>query len=352
MPLTVYERAEFLKKSGWSGVSGQRIGDDWSQRQYFRIEKNGRTAILMHSVPDYDPKSVAGHRLEDFIKIGKYLKSLGLSVPEIYATELNHGLILMEDLGCQSLNDLMKQGVAQAQDYYLLAAQILEHLSDNARQPPIAIPDYFSSHIYIGKRRVLDWYIPARLGGQNPPDYETGFRMAWQTIERGLPPPLTGLQHGDYHPGNLLYLAERTGIAKLGILDFQGAFLTPIPYDLVNLLEDARKIVPIETKTEVKNHFLNHLKPSERERIEAWYVVLSAQFHCRVIGQAISLAHRKNMTRLMGFIPILEQYLAQELHHPLLRPLAEWFRDVGIDFTNAAHIDLNSLGPLIDPHAF
>lgn len=352
MPLSVYERAEFLKKSGWSGVQGHRIGDDWSQRQYFRIEKNNRTAILMHSVPDHSPQSVAGHKLESFVTIAKYLKGLGLSVPDIYATDLGHGFILMEDLGNDSLNILMTRGAEQEKDLYLLATHVLKFLGAKTRYPAIKLDHYFSSHIHIGKRRVLDWYIPARRRVHNPPEFEAGFMTAWRAIEQNLPPPILCFQHGDYHPGNLLYLPERTGLTKLGLLDFQGALLAPMPYDLVNLLEDARKTVPQAAKTAAKDSFMAGLKPEEKQSFELWYAALSAQFHCRVIGQAISLAHLKNITRLMNLIPILEHYLAQELRHPLLRPLAEWFQDIGVDFTKPAQIDLLSLPQFIRPDAF
>lgn len=352
MPLSVFERAEFLKKSGWSAAEGYCIGDDWSQRKYFRITKDGRHAILLHGIPDHDPRSIAGHKLESFINVAKYLRGLKLSVPEIYATDLGHGLILMEDLGSETIDILMSRGTAQEKDLYLLASSALKFLNVNALAPPLSLPNYFSSHIYIGKRRVLDWYIPARRQKRNPNEFEEGFASAWQEVEKNLPPPKLCFQHGDYHPGNLLYLPERTSLAKLGILDFQGALLGPSPYDLVNLLEDARKIVPPEAKFSAKNTFTTGFSLEEKESFELWYVVLSAHFHCRVIGQAISLAHKKNITRLMSLIPALEHYIVKDLAHTALKPLASWFHDAKIDFSQNANIDLSSLSNYVTEKAY
>ncbi len=353
MPLSVYERAEFLKNSGWSGVSGEPIGEDWSQRKYFRIKKGAKSAILVHSVPDYDPKAVAGHKLGDFIDIGKFLSSLSVSVPEIYATDLNHGMMLIEDFGDRDFIELVSDKNKQRQaDAYRLATQCLMHLYKTGASIPIDITDYSLSHIHKGRQRVVDWYVPAVLKSKNPDSLLKDYLALWDKIEIGLPPVEKRFLHGDFHPGNLMYLPDRVGYHQVGLIDFQGGMVGPAPYDLVNLLEDARRDVPEAIKQDCLNQFVAVLSAEERESFLAWYPVLAAQFHFRVIGQAIKLALRSDITRLMGLMPVLSRHIQKDLKNPLLAPMRQWFDDLGVSFDPDIKIDLNEIRTFIRSDAF
>ncbi|HOO50025.1 MAG TPA: phosphotransferase [Alphaproteobacteria bacterium] len=353
MPLSVYERAEFLKQSGWSGATAEPIGEDWSQRQYFRIRKGSRSAILVHSVPDNDAKAVAGHKLIDFVEIGRFLGKLEASVPEIYAKDLAQGLMLIEDFGDYDFIKLISEmnGVRQA-DAYRLATQCLMHLYKNAAYIPFDIIRYEDSHIHKGRQRVVDWYIPSVLKRKNPDDLVAEYLGVWNQIERELPPVVQRFQHGDFHPGNLLYLPDRIGFRQVGMIDFQGGMRGPAPYDLVNLLEDARRMVPEEIKQSCLEMFVSTLNDQERESFLAWYPVLSAQFHFRVIGQAIKLAVCSDITRLMDLMPILSRHILRDLAHPSLRPMKRWFDQLEVDFNPDLSIDLGEIKPFIRADAF
>ncbi len=352
MQLSAYERADFLKKSGWSGVEGVPIGEDWSQRKYFRVIKGSRSAILVHAVPDDDLRSVPGHKLGDFVDIGRFLKKTDVSVPEVYAFDLNHGLLLIEDFGDRDFSGLIAEGGARQMDLYKLAANCLIHLYKRAAYVPIDLPDYFESHIHTGRRRVVDWYMPAVLGRRNPDGVAEEYLDIWEDIEKSLPPVVRRFQHADYHPGNLIYLPDRLGIKQVGLIDFQGGVMGPAPYDLVNLLEDARRIVPQEIKDACLAQFTASLSGAEKESFQMWYPVLAAQFHFRVIGQAIKLAMKSNITRLMDLLPVLAVHIQKDLQNPALAPMKDWFDRQGVDFSEDHKIDLVKLAPFIRPDAF
>jgi aminoglycoside/choline kinase family phosphotransferase len=120
----------------------------------------------------------------------------------------------------------------------------------------------------------------------------------------------------------------------------------------VNLLDDARRIVPDDIRSMCLNRFIEHLMPAEKEAFLAWYPVLACQFHCRVIGQAVKIAVHSGKTRLLDLVPILSHHLQHDLKHPLLAPLAQWFAEQKIDFRETATIDLSGLAPLIREDAF
>ena len=126
----------------------------------------------------------------------------------------------------------------------------------------------------------------------------------------------------------------------------------PAPYDLANLLQDARRVVSDEIQKLCMQRFLENIPPDDRVIFSAWYPVLACQFHCRVIGQAIRLAVKDRKTRLLSLIPTLQHHLRADLAHPVLQPLQEFFERNGIGFSDALMVDPGSLEPLIRDDAF
>ena len=351
-PLSQAQRAEFLKQSGWSGVTESPVGEDWSQRKFFRIEKNGRTAIVMHAVPDHDPRATPGHKLHDFIKISACLRKIGLSVPEVYAHDLQRGLLLVEDFGHQDFSSLIVQGTDREYDAYLLATKTLAHIYSKTEDVSIELPDYYAGHVHKGRQRVVDWYMPSVLQRKNQDGFVEDYLSVWASIEDTLPRVKRRLLHGDFHPSNLMWLPERNGVQQTGLIDFQGAMIGPAPYDLVNLLDDARREVPDDIRQECLSVFVGAMAKEDKEAFLEWYPVLSAQFHCRVIGQALRLAIRDQKTRLLDIIPILRRHLVRDLSAPVLKPMKDWFSAQGIDFMEQGSIDPDVAKSYIREDAF
>jgi aminoglycoside/choline kinase family phosphotransferase len=345
------QRTEFLRTSGWAGAHEIPVSGDWSQRKFFRIDRKGKTCILIQSFPDEDHRATPGHKLKDFVRISKYLNNIGLSAPEVYAQDLAHGLLLVEDFGSSDFSVLITQSEVVERDMYLLATSALKYLYRKTEFIAIDLPDYYASHIHKGHQRVVDWYMPAMLHKTNSDDLVTEYLKVWKQIERGLPQVKRRFLHGDYHPGNLMWLPERQNFRQAGFLDFQQAMMGPAPYDLVNLLEDARREVPVAIRKECLAMYVEGLPAEDRESFIEWYPVLATQFHCRVIGQAIRLAIRDQKTRLLSIIPVLRRHMVRDLAHPQLKPLKDWFLAQGVDFSVTTPIDIEKTTPFIRPDA-
>lgn len=350
-PLSEAQRGEFLRNSGWVGAQEAPIGEDWSQRRFYRIINKSKTAVLIQSYPDDDPRMTPGHRMRDFVRISRYLIDLGLSAPKVYAQDMPHGMLLVEDFGSHDFASMIEQNKDMERDLYLHATATLKRLYQKTEFIAIDLPDYFQSHIHKGHQRVVDWYMPAMLGRANADHDVDEYHRIWKQIEKSMPQPKLRLLHGDYHPGNLMWLPEREGYQQTGLLDFQQAMMGPAPYDLVNLLEDARREVPADIKRECLTAYVSALDAEDRESFLAWYPVLATQFHCRVIGQAIRLAIRDNKTRLLSIIPVLRRHITRDLGHSHLKPLKDWFLTKGLDFNASEQIDLTKTAPLIRPDA-
>ena len=158
--------------------------------------------------------------------------------------------------------------------------------------------------------------------------------------------------HIDYHFENLMWMDKKQALARCGVLDFQGAMTGPVPYDLANLLEDARIDVPADLRTTMMDRYCRTMSPEERDVFRSWYRVLATQFHCRVIGQFIRLAVHDDKTRYLSMIPRVAGYIREGLKDPVLAPLAQWFADHEIDFSKVDGFRPDAIRPHIRPDAF
>lgn len=340
-------KQKFLQQAGWDDATETTVGEDWSQRHISRLKKGGKTAILMHSLPDDDPRITPGHKPSDYVRLAKYLSDLSLSAPEIYEADPSQGLLLVEDFGETSFHEL-----GSTQEMYLAATDVLAHLYAETDRADIALPDYYGGFINTARRRVIDWYTPAVRRRINEDELVEEYLRIWSAIEAKLPPVPIRFLHIDFHTQNLMWLPGRKGLKRVGLIDFQGAMRGPAPYDLANLLRDARKIVPDGIQSACYAQFRARIPATEFDIFDAWYPVLAAQFHCRVIGQALRLAIVLGKTHLLSLIPVLQQQILRDLELPELAPLAAFFQRNGIGFGQEIQIDLDALRPLIRSDAF
>lgn len=199
---------------------------------------------------------------------------------------------------------------------------------------------------------MVDWYIPAVTGKVNDAGLIDDYLSVWAEIENSLPMVPQSFLHIDYHFENLMWLPDRDGLFRCGVLDFQGAMVGPAPYDLANLLEDARVDVPEDLRLTMLDRFCADMSAEEKENFMNWYRVLVTQFHCRVIGQFIKMAKQDGKTRYLDYLPRVAGYLHQGLKHPVLQPLQQWFDEQGIDFAAVPDIDLDVTDALVSKDIF
>lgn len=326
-----------------------RVGEDCSFRRYLRISKNGRSAILMEA--EAGVAATPGHAMSDFIRIGSLLSAAGIHTPALYEAAPDDGFLLLEDCGDVSFKAAIETG-ADAGALYALAVDVLAAIRERVDCAGARLPAYYASHVHQGMRRVVDWYLPAVRGRPNPSGLADEFLAVWEEIEREAPPCPSGFLHIDFHAENLMWMPGRDGLARCAVLDFQGAMEGPLPYDLANLLEDARRDVPADLRAALLERCCTGMGRAEREAFARRYRILATQFHCRVAGQFIRLAVRDGKSRHLVHLPRLTRYLRDGMADPALRPLRDWFAAQGCDFSVAPAVDPDTVGALVGVDAF
>lgn len=323
----------FLEQHGWDIASS--IEGDASLRRYFRVHKSAQTGLLM------DCSAEAPGTLKNYIEIAEWLNNQGLKAPQIYEAEESIGLAIIEDFGDTSFKQALEQGESE-ETLYKLAVSVLEVFRKT--ECDLRLPKYYESPIHEGRRRLIDWYVPAMRGRANEPELVYEYLKIWDEIEHELPRPAMGFVHADYHVENLLFLPNERGEEQAGIIDFQDALYGPLAYDVANILEDARRDVSPELRDFILSYYDEYFK--------LWVRVLGTQFHSRVIGQFIKLGVA-GKTQYLSHMPRLHNYMREGLAHPLLEPLQSFLKENGVDFENdAPEIDLDQFKPLISEDAF
>ena len=319
---------QFLDRYGWSVV--KEFPQDGSVRKYCRVEKNNQTAILMDAV---EPEA-SGNRIDDFIRIGEWLNTIGLKAPEIY--EADGPYLLLEDFGDVSFKSAIEQG-SDVAELYSLARDILEVMKDE--DCPLELPDFYDARVYKGREFLIDWYLPA-IGFENGQHVLNAYLEAWNEIENTLPDCPQGFLHIDFHVENLMWLPEEQGIKRCGILDFQGAMIGPKPYDLANLLEDARADVSEDIRTDILSQY--------DVEFCAWYRVLATMFHCRLMGQFIKIALEQDNDKYLQYLPRVSGYINEALNDPILGPLNTFFKDIKLDFSDIKSLNADEFSTNIN----
>jgi len=295
----------FLATHGWSGDISPVAGDA-SFRRYFRVASAGRSAILMDAPPPHeDPRP--------FIRIAQWLTRHGFAAPAIHAADLTQGLVLLEDFGDVRLRETADAGEAAALPHYAAAIDLLVALRAH---PAGDLPPYDRAVLHREAGLFVDWYCPAVGLAVDEP----GYRAAWDAVfDHALTDtPVTVLR--DYHAENLMLVgADR----RLGLLDFQDALAGHPAYDLVSLLQDARRDVAPSLETAMLARY--QAATGAGETFMAAYHVLGAQRNAKIIGIFTRLWKRDGKPRYPALCPRVWTYLERDLAQPVLAPVARWF---------------------------
>ncbi|NRB00334.1 MAG: phosphotransferase, partial [Rhodobacteraceae bacterium] len=249
--LTASQRA-FAKQFGWENAHAQALAGDASSRRYKRLtHDNGSTAILM-IVPEYDIAS-----LERFRRVSAWLTSEGLNAPDELGCEPGMPFLLIEDFGDDLFATRLDTSPDQARDLYGVATDVLCHAG--RATPPDDLPK--ASFTSLGQTVVepLEWYPGADLELK----YELATAVTQSLKTLNFPDPVFSFR--DFHAENIVFCAERSGLAQAGLLDFQDAFLAPIAYDLASLLRDARREISESIRSAMIERFAETAKLNRRD---------------------------------------------------------------------------------------
>jgi N-acetylmuramate 1-kinase len=308
----------FLQHAGWGTAKRWRLAGDASFRKYDRLEGTPGRAVLMDAPPPHED-------VRPFVRIAKHLHTLGFSVPKILAENHDAGLLLLEDLGDDTYTRLLARGHDERALYELaIDALIALHRVPETAVIPAGVKTYDTPRLLEEVNRINVWYRPLMNAQAVSSTAQHEFDAIWQKVLPQAWAAPTSLVLFDFHVDNLLGLFDRPGMTACGILDFQDAVAGPVTYDLLSLLEDARRDIDPALVANMKARYLAAFPSLDPQAFATSWAVMAAQRHVRVIGTFARLKIRDNKPHYLIHMPRLWRYMDQCLQHPVLADLKDW----------------------------
>lgn len=304
--------AEFSARAGWADAAVEPLPGDASFRRYFRLTRSGgESAMLMHAPPPHEDPA-------PFLAVARWLGDNGLRAPAILAAEPEAGWVLTEDFGNDRMRDWLDIHPADERAAYEAAVEALVALH---RIPAGPFAPYDMA-VYAREAALLtEWYCPAQGLKVDAAGYAAAWEAALAPLLARQSPGVTVLR--DYHAENIMLLGGQPQ-APQGLIDFQDALVGHPAYDLVSLLQDARRDVSVDLETAMLLHYAHHAGVTHEDFL-ADYALLGAQRNAKIVGIFTRLNARDGKPRYLGMIPRVWDALERDLAHPALETVAAWF---------------------------
>jgi N-acetylmuramate 1-kinase len=335
----------FLGDAGFMDAKRERMPGDASTRSYARLAQDDGTSILMNSPrrPDgpaiYDgkPYSAAVHLAEDikpFVAIANGLRRHGFSAPAIRHIDLDQGFLITEDFGGAGVIEgepprpIVERYEAATDVLAALHRETLPETLPLTRELDYAIPVYGVDAWLVEIGLMTEWYLADR-GAELSREGREEFEAMWrQVLAKPAAAPRTWVMR-DFHSPNIIWLDERTGILRVGIIDFQDAVLGPAAYDLVSLLQDARIDVPEQLELTLLTRYIKARRAADSHfdaaEFAELYAIMSAQRNTRLLGTFARLNRRDGKPQYLRHQPRIWTYLNRSLAHPTLAGFRDWY---------------------------
>ena len=342
--------AEFISAQGWGAAARAPVAGDASSRRYERLEIDGQKAVLMdapvlgegvtcpvgaddaaRTALGYTAVArLAGANPHAFICLATELTRRGFSAPRILGADIENGFLLMEDLGVGRVaEDLQKAPALEAEIYgaaidTLAAIYRSSFMPDmNARGAAWHVGDYDALALQAEADLFTDWYAPHFDSGLSA-DAQAEWTQLWGQAYEALDAHASGLTLRDFHVENIFYLPRREGTANIGLIDFQDALFAHPSYDLVSLLEDARRDVDPALIEPLIKRFCEGAGIKDDEKFRAAYAVQAAQRNAKILGIFVRLNTRDGKPHYLELIPRVAAHFCNDLSHPALAGLKAW----------------------------
>lgn len=301
---------DFLAAADWGRAEVRPLAGDASFRRYFRVVEPGRRAVLMDAPPEHED-------VRPFLAVARLLLSAGFSAPRILGEDQARGFLLIEDFGDRLMGPVLKEQPGLEADIYAQAVDILAALHRTAA--PAGLAPYDRAALVREVMVFAEWYAKAAGIAVDEAAYIAAWDAVWQDVlaETATQPVVT---LRDYHADNLMLL-DRPGVQALGLLDFQDALAGHPAYDLVSLLQDARRDVDPLLEQAMLDRFAGAGNPA----FLASYEVLGAQRNVKILGVFVRLRDRDGRTGYVERLPRVWGYLGRNFAHPALAPVRAWF---------------------------
>ncbi len=303
----------FLAEAGWGAAHRADLAGDASNRRYLRLEQGARRAVLMDAPPE------RGEDIRPFLAVTAELRARALSAPEPLAADPEAGLLLLEDLGDALFARVTARDAAAEPALYAAAVDLI---AAETRAPVAAdLAPYGEAALAAEARLATDWYLRGALG-QPPPEGLAEEIEALLLAALAAPAAdRSALVLRDYHAENLIWLPDRAGHARVGLLDYQDALLGSPAYDLVSLLEDARRDLAPGLAEAMLARFLAARPDLDATAFRADYAALGVQRNLKILGVFARLAMRDGKPRYLALMPRVWGHLRGDLDHPVLATL-------------------------------
>lgn len=311
-PTREEQRAAFLARAGFAETPLIALPADASTRRYFRL--SGEGLLLMDSPAHSEP-------IGPFVQVAQHLRGLGLSAPALIQVDEAAGLALIEDFGHDTYTRLLAAGHPQAALYRLAvdALVVLHRAPTSAEMAP-----YDARQLRDEYALFIDWYIPLLIGQPEAQDLRDAFLQLFSEACGDVAQRREALVLRDFHVDNLMLLEGRDGVAACGLLDFQDALLGAAAYDLMSLLEDARRDVPEALRVALLTHYLMQRPELDAPRFLEDYRRLAAQRHAKVLGVFVRLAGRDGKHGYLAHLPRTLGLFVRALDAEAFAPLRTW----------------------------
>ena len=318
MPSRDALRQRFLQSSAWKNAELEAFGQDASFRQYFRLHEGPKAALLMDAPPDRES-------IQPFIDISQHLQKMGLSAPQIFHADTDSGFAIIEDFGDKTFTRLLIDNHDE-KSLYLLATDCLLALHNHQQSTNIHHLPQREDTLLEEALLFCDWYYPKITGESCSKTTRQEFVTAWENTLAKLNGKNSVLVLRDFHVDNTMLLLNRSGVQQCGLLDFQDAAIGPAAYDLMSLLEDARRDVSPDVFSQCMARYIekSHVIDS-KESFTRDCAILAAQRHTRVAGVFVRLSKRDGKDLYLQHLPRITRLLNKNLKHPALGELNQWF---------------------------
>ena len=346
-------KSRFLLSAGFADAVRQPLPGDASTRTYERlVRKDGSTFMLMDQPPALESQPCRQHeteserrlsgynamarlaagRIEAFVAAAQYLRAQGLSAPEIIEVDAANGLLISEDLG----DDLFAALIARGQDERPLYISAIEA---QAQLHELTPPDVLEGHwpllsyddlaLKTGCDLFVEWFPKFDPSTSVSERAVEEWENLWAPLRQRAEAGATVFIHRDYHAENLMWLPEREGVARVGMIDFQDALRSHPSWDLLSLLQDARRDVSPELEAACLDHYFS-LRPNvDRMAFMRDYTALAPLNECRILGIFARLVYRDHKPRYEAFMPRMWGHLGRNLQAAGMEGLKDWFERYG-----------------------
>lgn len=310
---------QFLKKNNWDDGDRKLLAADASFRHYDRIVKGKESRVLMDAPPPMED-------IRPFVAVDQKLEQLGFTVPHIYDLDETNGFILLSDMGDDTYTRLINKGYDES-SLYALATDVLVKLHTIPEKDviPNNLPKYDNEALLKEANLFTEWYMPAVFGKKTDPAVAKEYEELWLKLFAKIHATPQTMVLRDYHVDNLMIVPGKTGLEQCGLLDFQDALHGSIIYDIMSLLEDARRDIAPDLYKTMQDRYITGVGIKNVEEFKTAWAILAAQRHAKVLGIFVRLCVRDHKPKYLVHIQRLWRLIERALQHPVLSELKIWF---------------------------